>query len=138
METNMFFRTIHSAAISILLTGMSGLAMAQSEQPNAGASTTGAAPTDLPNPPGVFHIPSARDAAKFNAAADADDKKPTMAHALGLTAAQRQMISSSLAGGESAPSADFKPEVTALMPKSAKVQDFARLGDDEHAVDETV
>jgi hypothetical protein len=132
METNMS-RMIRSAAIAILFASVPGLAMAQSAPADQGFhnSTTGAAPTDQPNPPLVLHIPSGSDAAKFNAATGADDKKPTMAHVLALTDAQRQLISSSLAGGkvqgsaqESSGRPDFKPEVAALMPKSAKVQDL--------------
>ena len=122
-------RMICSAAIAILFASVPGLVMAQSVPANQGFhnSTTGAAPTDQPNPPVVLHIPSGTDSAKFNKAADADDKKPTMAHALALTEEQRKLISSSLAGGKAQGSGerpDFKPEVAALMPKSAKVQDL--------------
>jgi hypothetical protein len=127
-------RTIRGAAIAILLTGGSGLAMAQSGTPQSGTpqsatpnadqhnSTTGAASTDLPTPSVVSHIPSANDSAKFNATADADDKKPTMAHALALTGVQRQMISASVPKGESGASAGFEPEITALMPDTARAQ----------------
>jgi hypothetical protein len=87
-------------------------------------STTGAASTDVPMPPVVLHIPSASDAAKFNATADADDKKPTLAHALALTDEQKRLIASSVAGKEASPPSDFKPEVAALAPSSAKLQDL--------------
>lgn len=119
--------TMRSATIAILLAGVSSAAMAQSDAANPGPhnSTTGAASTDVPNPPVMLHIPSPNDAAKFNKAADADDKKPTMAHALALTDEQRRFISGSLAGkGEGSGQPDFKPEVAALMPRSAKPQDL--------------
>jgi len=87
-------------------------------------STTGAASTDVPMPSVVRHIPSGNDAAKFNAAADADDKKPTLAHALALTDEQKRLIASSVAGKDSSPPADFKPEVAALAPSSIKAQDL--------------
>jgi hypothetical protein len=116
------------AAVALALAGMSGFAMAQSEpaKDQQHNSTTGAASTDRPNPPVVLHIPSGNDAAKFNPAADADDKKPTIAHALALTDEQRRLISGSLAGKgqESGGRPDFKPEVAALMPKSAKPADL--------------
>lgn len=119
--------TMRSATIAVLLAGVSSAAMAQSDAANPGPhnSTTGAASTDVPNPPVMLHIPSPNDAAKFNKAADADDKKPTMAHALALTDEQRRFISGSLAGkGEGSGQPDFKPEVAALMPRSAKPQDL--------------
>jgi len=116
---------MRSATIAILLAGVSSVAMAQSSPPGPHNSTTGAASTDIPNPPVVVHIPSPNDAAKFNQTADADDKKPTMAHALALTDEQRSFIAGSLAGkGEGSGQPDFKPEVAALMPKSAKPQDL--------------
>jgi len=88
-------------------------------------STTGAASTDVPMPSVVTHIMSGADAAKFNAAADADDKRPTLAHALALTDEQKRLISSSVvAGKETSGPADFKPEVAALAPSSAKLQDL--------------
>lgn len=130
----MFSRTIRRAALAILFTSVSGLAMAQSEpakpgaepaKPGAHNSTTGAASTDVPMPSVVTHIPSGNDAAKFNPAADANDKKPTIAHALALTDEQRREISGMLAGkGVESGQPDFKPEVAALMPKSTKVQDL--------------
>lgn len=123
----MFSRTIQSAAMAALLASASGLAMAQLAPANPGAhnSTTGAASTDVPMPSVVTHIPSGSDSAKFNPAADAGDKKPTMAHALALTDEQRREISSMLAGkAVESGQPDFKPEVAALMPKSAKVQDL--------------
>jgi hypothetical protein len=115
-----------SAIAAALLASASTLAMAQSSPP-AGPhnSTTGAASTDIPNPPVVLHIPSPKDAAKFNQTADAGDKKPTIAHALALTDEQRRFIAASIAGkGEGSGQPDFKPEVAALMPKSAKPQDL--------------
>jgi hypothetical protein len=127
MEANMRSTMMRSAAVAILLAGASGLAMAQSDPANPGQhnSTTGAASTDVPNPRVVLHIPSPNDAAKFNQTADAGDKKPTMAHALALTDEQRRFIAGSIAGkGEGSGQPDFKPEVAALMPKSAKPQDF--------------
>lgn len=111
---------------AILLAGASVLAVAQSG-PATGPqnSTTGAASADIPNPPVVRHIPSANDAAKFNQTADTGDKKPTMAHALALTDEQRRFISASIAGkAENSGQPDFKPQVAALMPKSAKPQDL--------------
>lgn len=117
---------MRGATAAILLASASTLAMAQSS-PATGPhnSTTGAASTDIPNPPVVLHIPSANDAAKFNQTADADDKKPTMAHALALTEEQRRFISASIMGkGESSGQPEFKPQVAALMPKSAKPQDL--------------
>jgi hypothetical protein len=127
MEANMLSTMMRSAAVAILLAGASGLAMAQSDpaKPGQHNSTTGAASTDVPNPPVVLHIPSPNDAAKFNQTADAGDKKPTMAHALALTDEQRRFIAGSIAGkGEGSGQPDFKPEVAALMPKSAKPQDL--------------
>jgi hypothetical protein len=119
---------ITGAAFAALIAGMPALALAQSrtDNPSAHNSTTGAASTDVPNPPVVVHIPSGSDAAKFNAAADADDRKPTMAHALALTDEDRRFIADSIAGSKGEPSGqpDFKPEVAALMPKSAKPQDL--------------
>ncbi len=118
---------MRSATVAILLAGTSGLAIAQSDPANPGPhnSTTGAASTDITNPPVVLHITSPNDAAKFDKTADADDKKPTMAHALALTEEQRRFISGSVAGkGEGYGQTDFKPEVAALMPKSAKPQDL--------------
>lgn len=117
---------MRGAAIAALLTGVSTLAMAQSS-PATGPhnSTTGAASTDIPNPPVMLHIPSPNDAAKFNKTADVDDKKPTMAHALALTDEQRRFIVTSIAGkGESSGQPDFRPEVAALMPNSAKPQEL--------------
>ncbi len=128
-------------AAAILLAGTSGLAMAQSEPPpammNAPAqsdpqptgphnSTTGAASTDVPMPAVMTHIPSGNDAAKFNAAADADDKKPTLAHAFALTDEQKQLIGSSVTGKGEGGALDFKPEVAALAPKSITLQDMPR------------
>jgi hypothetical protein len=127
MEANMRSTMMRSATIAILLAGVSSVAMAQSDPANQGPhnSTTGAASTDVPNPPVVLHIPSANDAAKFNKTADVDDKKPTMAHALALTDEQRRFISGSIAGkGGGSGQPDFKPEVAALMPRSATPQDL--------------
>ena len=124
----MFCTMIRGATTAILLAGVSSMAMAQSSPATQGLhnSTTGAASTDIPNPPSVVHIPSPNDAAKFNKVADADDKKPTMAHALALTDEQRRFISASVVGkGEGSGQPDFKPEVAALMPKSAKPQDLS-------------
>ena len=116
---------MRGATAAILLASASALAMAQSSPPGPHNSTTGAASTDIPNPPVVVHIPSPNDAAKFNRTADAGDKKPTMAHALALTDEQRQFISASIAGkGEASGQPDFKPEVAALMPKSARPQEL--------------
>lgn len=124
-------------AAAILLVGAAGLAMAQSEPPPAMMnqqaqspaagqhnSTTGAASTDVPMPPTVTHIMTGNDAAKFNATAAADDARPTLAHALALTDEQRRLIASSVTGNAEGAAPDFKPEVAALMPKSAKVQDL--------------
>ena len=114
------------AALALVLASASGPALAQGAPPGwQHNSTTGAASTDIPNPPVVVHIPSPQDAAKFNRDADADDKKPTMAHALALTEEQRRFISSSIGGkGQASGQPDFKPEVAALMPQSAKPQDL--------------
>jgi hypothetical protein len=121
----MVFRSSGMAA-AILLAGASGLAMAQSPPaaPPQHNSTTGAASTDVPMPSVVTHIPSPNDAAKFNTTAAADDAKPIIAHAFALTDEQKRLISSSVTGKEEGGSPDFKPEVAALMPKSAKVQDL--------------
>jgi hypothetical protein len=126
-EANMIFATIRSAALALVLASASGLALAQGSPPPQWQhnSTTGAASTDIANPPVVVHIPSGQDAAKFNREADADDQKPTMAHALALTDEQRRFISSSISGkGQPSGQPDFKPEVAALMPQSAKPQDL--------------
>ena len=122
----MFSTMMRGATAAILLASVSGLALAQSS-PAVGPhnSTTGAASTDIPKPPVVLHIPSASDAAKFNQNADADDKKPIIAHALVLADEQRRFISASIVGkGESSGQPEFKPQVAALMPKSAKPQDL--------------
>lgn len=100
----------------------------QSKPPAAAGShnsTTGAASTDVPMPSVVTHIMSGNDAAKFNATAAADDAKPTLAHALALTDEQRRLIASSVTGNAEGAAPEFKPEVAALMPKSAKVQDLS-------------
>ena len=152
--------TIRSAAIAILLTSVSGLALAQSPAPDAAAPTapsaapsapsaapaapsaTPAAPSATPAVPDATmgarvpfdrpasslstHIPSPNDAAKFNPAADANDKKPTMAHAFAFTDEQRRQLSGMLSGKaqEAGQRSDFKPEVAARMPASAKVNDL--------------
>jgi len=159
--------TIRSAAIAILLTSVSGLALAQSPAPDAAAPTapsaapsapsaapaapsaTPAAPSATPAAPSATpavpdatmgarapsdrpasslstHIPSPNDAAKFNPAADANDKKPTMAHAFAFTDEQRRQLSGMLSGKaqEAGQRSDFKPEVAARMPASAKVNDL--------------
>jgi hypothetical protein len=90
-------------------------------KPPAPNSTTGAAPTDVPTPSVVAHIASPQDAAKFNAEAAERDKKPILALALKLTDEQRQMIAAGLANAGAGVKAEFKPEVAALMPPSAKV-----------------
>ena len=82
------------------------------------------APSDRPL---STHIPSPQDAAKFNPTADANDKKPTMAHAFALTDDQRRQIAGMLSGGkaqEAGQRSDFPPEVAARMPASAKVNDL--------------
>ena len=143
----MTFRS--SGLAAILLMSASSFAIAQSQpppammqaqpdappmldpHPKAGPatgphnSTTGAASTDVPMPSVVVHIPSGADAAKFNAAADADDKKPTLAHAFALTDEQKKLIASSVAGAPSSGRPDFKPEVAALAPASATLADLA-------------
>ena len=142
----MMFRTGGLAAI--LLLSAAGLAIAQSQpppammqaqpdappmldpHPKAGPatgphnSTTGAASTDVPMPPVVVHIPSGADSAKFNAVADADDKKPTLAHAFALTDEQKKLIASSIIGKDTGSRPDFKPEVAALAPASATLADL--------------
>ena len=156
--------TIRTAAIAMLLTSVSGLALAQSPAPDAAApaapsaapsapsaapaapSATPAAPSATPAVPDATmgarapsdrpasslstHIPSPNDAAKFNPAADANDKKPTIAHAFAFTDEQRRQLSGLLAG-KAQPQAqaggqrsEFKPEVAARMPASAKVNDL--------------
>lgn len=88
-------------------------------------STTGAASTDVPTPRVVTHILSGQDAAKFNADVAADDAKPTLAHALGLTDEQKRLIASGVSKETPSQQLDFKPEVAALVPKSTKVEDLA-------------
>jgi hypothetical protein len=115
---------IRSAAVAILFASVSGLALAQSQAPDA---TVGARPlSDRPMSAPSTRLPSANDAAKFNPAADADDKKPTMAHALNLTDDQRRQLSGMLAGKaqEGGQRSEFKPEVAARMPAAAKVNDL--------------
>ncbi len=121
-------------------TEQSGMAPGQAEPPAKGESapsgsppaaathnsTTGAASTDVPMPSVVTHIPSGNDAAKFNAAADADDRKPTLAHAFALTEEQKRLISSSVTGKDSGTALEFKPEVAALAPKSITLRDMPR------------
>jgi len=155
--------TIRSAALAILFTGVSGLALAQSPAPDPAApssaaptaptaptapsapaapTATQAAPSAAPaapdstmgaRPPGdrpasalSTPLPSPNDAAKFNPAADANDKKPTMAHAFAFTDEQRRQLSGMLSGKaqEAGQRSDFKPEVAARMPASAKVNDL--------------
>ena len=87
-------------------------------------STMGAASTDVPGPSVVTHILSGADAAKFNAAAAEDDKKPTLAHAFALTDEQKRLITGSLANAQPSPPPDFKPEVAALAPQSVKLVDM--------------
>ena len=118
---------LSSAANAQSVTAERPWAMAQSEAPGANSpdSTSGAAPADVPTPPVTTHIPSGSDAAKFNAAADADDKILIMARAVSLTPEQRRLISSALAGEDkSGPHADFEPQISALMPPSAIVKDL--------------
>jgi hypothetical protein len=92
------------------------------EQPHN--STTGAASTDVPTPSVVTHILSGQDAAKFNAETAANDAKPTMAHAFGLTDEQKRLIASSVTGKDESAKPALKPEIATLMPPSLKVQDL--------------